>query len=133
MALLLALTVGLQGQVTMHAGLWENTVSSSGRSATRNTCITAEQERQSKGTVDSMRASTEKALEKGGGCKLTEFTVAGAVQTVVMACGKATIKHVTTFHADTFETNVTSTTPEGVKSSVIKGRRLGDCPPGGAQ
>ncbi len=133
MALPLALTVSLQGQVSMRAGLWENTVSASGHTATRNACVTPEQERQSKGTVDSMRESTEKALGKNGGCKLTEFTVAGATQTVVMVCGKTTLKHLTTFHADTFETNVTATTPEGVKSSVIKGRRLGDCPPGGAK
>jgi len=91
----------LQGQVRMRAGLWENTVTSSGQTATRNSCITPEQEQQSKGTVESMRESVEKTLAKSGTCKLKEFTVAGGTQTLVMVCGKSTIKHVTTFHAET--------------------------------
>lgn len=80
----------------------------------------------------SMRAGLW-SLAKSGACKLKEFTVAGATQTVVMVCGKTTIKHVTTFHADSFETTGTATTPEGVKSSLLKGRRLGDCPAGGVE
>jgi uncharacterized protein DUF3617 len=133
MVLPLAMTGWLQGQVGMRAGLWENTVTASGQTATRNACITPEQERQSKGTVDSLRESMENTLAKTGACKLKEYTVAGATQTVVMICGKTSIKHLTTFHADSFETNVTATTPAGIKSSVIKGRRLGDCPAGGAK
>jgi hypothetical protein len=116
----------------MRAGLWENTVTaSSGQTATRNSCVTPEQEQQSKGTVESMRESVEKTLAKSGACKLKEFTMAGVTQTLVMVCGTSTIKHVTTFHADSFETIGTATTPEGVKSTLIKGRRLGECPAGG--
>jgi hypothetical protein len=133
MILPLAMTGWLQGQVSMRAGLWENTVTASGQTVTRNSCFTPEQEQQSKGTVDSMRESTEKSLAKSGACKLKEFTVVGATQTMVMVCGTTTIKHLTTFHADSFETTATATTPEGVKSSLIKGRRLGDCPAGGAK
>jgi hypothetical protein len=129
----LAITSWLQGQVGMRAGLWENTVNASGQTATRKACITPEQELQSKGTVASMRESTEKSLAKSGACKLKELTVAGATQTMVMICGTTTIKHSTTFRADSFETNATATTPEGVKSSLIKGRRLGDCPAGAAK
>ena len=80
-----------------------------------------------------MRESTEKSLAKSGACKLKEFTVAGATQTMVMVCGTTTIKHSTIFRADSFETNATATTPDGVKSSLIKGRRLGDCPAGGVK
>jgi len=133
--LVLALTITgwLQGQVRMRAGLWENTVTASGQTVTRNACITAEQEEHSKGTVASMRESLEKTLAKSGACKLKEFSIAGATQTMIMVCGAGTMKHVTTFHGDSFETVGTATTAEGVKSSVIKGRRLGDCPPGGAK
>lgn len=133
LALLLASAGWLQGQAGMRAGLWENTVTSSGGTATRNTCITPEQEEHSKGTVASMRESIEKTLAKSGACKLTEFTVTGAARTEVMVCGKTTIKNSTTFHADSFETVGTSTTAAGVKSSLIKGRRIGDCPAGGAR
>ena len=133
MLLPLAMTGALRGQVSMHAGLWENTVTASGQTVTRKACITPEQEQQSKGTVESMRESTEKSLAKSGTCKLKEFTVSGTIQTVVMVCGKTTIKHLTTFRGDSFETTATATTPEGVKSSLIKGRRLGECPAGGAK
>jgi hypothetical protein len=129
----LAMTGWLQGQVRMRAGLWENTVIASGQTATRNACITAEQEQKSSGTVASMRESLEKTLAKTGVCKVKEFTIVGSTQTMVMVCGTSTTKHVTTFHTDSFETTGTSTTPEGVKTSLIKGRRIGDCPPGGAK
>ena len=123
----------LQGQVRMRAGLWENTVTAMGKSVTHNACINSEQEKQSSGTVESMRATVEKTMAKAGGCKLQEFTMTGDTQTMVMVCGTTTMKHVTKFHLDSFETIGTATTPEGVKSSVIKGRRLGDCPAGGAK
>jgi hypothetical protein len=117
----------------MRAGLWENTLTSSGHTSTRNACITAEQEQHSKESVASMRESVEKALAKNGACRLTEFTVVGNTRTEVMVCGKKTIKNSTTFRGDTFETTGTETTAQGVKSSLIKGRRLGACPAGGAE
>lgn len=133
MVLPLAIAGWLQGQVGMRAGLWENTVSARGQTATRKACITPEQEQQSKASVASMRESTEKSLAKSGTCKLKEFTMTGATQTMVMVCGTTTIKNLTTFRGDSFETVGTATTPEGVKSSLIKGRRLGDCPAGGVK
>ena len=129
----LTMTAWLQGQVRMRAGLWENTVTASGQTVKRNACITPEQEQQSKATVQSMRESTEKTLAKTGACKLKEYTMAGDTQTMVMVCGTTTIKHLTTFHPGSFETTATATTPEGVKLSLIKGRRLGECPAGGAK
>ena len=129
----LAMTGWLRGQVVMHAGLWENTLTGSGQTVTHNVCITPEQEQQSKGTVESMRESTEKSLGKSGSCKLKEYTIAGSTQTMVMVCGDTTIKHSTIFQADSFVTTATATTPEGVKTSSIKGRRLGACPAGGAK
>jgi hypothetical protein len=132
-ALLLAIPGWLPAQVRMRAGLWENSVTSNGTTATRNACIAREQDEHSTGTVDSMRVSIENALAKSGTCKLKEFTVVGTTRTEVMVCGKTTIRNSTTFHVDSFETEGTSTTAERVKSSLIKGRRIGDCPTGGAQ
>jgi hypothetical protein len=133
MVLLLATPGWLLAQVSMRAGLWENTVTSSGQTAMRNACITAEQEQDSKESVAAMRESIEKALAKNGACRLTEFTVVGNMRTEVMVCGKKTIKDSTIFRGDSFETTATETTAEGVKSSLIKGRRLGDCSAGGAK
>ena len=133
MVLLLATPAWLLAQVSMRAGLWENTVTSSGQTVTRKACITAEQEQHSKESVASMRESIEKALAKNGACRLTEFTVLGNTRTEVMVCGKKTIKNSTIFRGDSFETTGTATTAEGVKLSLIKGRRLGDCPAGGAE
>jgi len=129
----LFITGVLHGQVVTHAGLWETTVTGGGKTATRSACITPEQEQQSKGTVESMRAATEKSLATSGGCKLAEFTIAGSTQTVVTVCDQITIKHVTIFHGDSFETTATTTTPEGPKTASIKGHRLGNCPPSGAK
>ena len=131
--LALAMMGWLQAQVRMRAGLWENTVTAMGKSVTHNACITSEQEKQSSGTVESMRATLEKTMAKAGGCKIQEFTITGDTQNMVMVCGTTTMKHLTKFHLDTFETTSTVTTPEGVKSSLIKGRRIGDCPAGGAK
>jgi hypothetical protein len=39
-----------------------------------------------------------------------------------MVCGKKTIKSSTVFRGDSFGTTGTETTPEAVKSSLIKGR-----------
>ncbi len=133
MVLLLATPVWLLAQVNMRAGLWENTVTASGQTVTRNACITAEQEQHSKESVPVMRESIEKALAKTGSCKLTEFTVVGNTRTEVMVCGKKTIRNSTVFRGDAFETTGAETTAEGVKSSLIKGRRLGDCPAAGAK
>jgi hypothetical protein len=105
----------------MHAGLWENTVTASGQTVTRKNCITPEQEQRSKGTVESMRESAEKSLAKSGSCKLKEFTVAGATQTVVMICGKTTIKPVTTFHGDSFETTATAQQQKAQKCHRSRG------------
>jgi hypothetical protein len=130
---LLTTPVWLLGQVSMRAGLWENTVTSSGQTVTRNACITPQQEQHSKADVAMMRESIEKALAKTGTCRLTEFTVLGNTRTEVMVCGKKTIKNSTVFRGDSFETTGTETTVQGVRSSLIKGRRLGDCPVGGAK
>ena len=129
-ALPLATTVSLHGQVRMRAGLWENTVISSGRTATHNACISPAQEESTAGTVDFMREAIEKSLAKNGACKLKEFTVMGTTRTELMVCGKTVIKNPTTFHGDSFETMSTSTTGDAVKSTLMKGRRLGDCPVG---
>jgi hypothetical protein len=133
MVLLLAVPVLLLAQVSMRAGLWENTVTASGQTVTRNACITAEQEQQSKKSVALMRESIEQALAKSGACRLSEFTVLGNTRTEVMVCGKKTIKNSTIFRGDSFETTGTETTADGVRSSLTKGRRLGDCPAGGAK
>ena len=59
-----AMTAWLDGQITMRAGLWENTVTASGQTLKRNSCITPEQEQQFKASADSMRKSTEKSLAR---------------------------------------------------------------------
>ncbi len=132
-ALPLAMTSWLQGQVRVRAGLWENTVTSSGRTVTHNACITPAQEESSQGTVDSMREAIEKSLAKNGACKLKEFTVMGSTRAELMVCGKTTIKNSTTFHGDSFETTSISTAADVVKTTLIKGRRLGDCQAGDAK
>jgi hypothetical protein len=126
--LILAVAGTLYAQVRMRAGQWENTVISNGRSAIHNSCVTPEQDAATQGTPAAMRDAIEKSLAKTGSCVLKDFNVAGNVRKEVIVCGGTTYKNVMTFHGDSFETIVTATTGATVKTSTIKGKRIGECP-----
>ena len=130
---LVVLSLAGFAQTGMRAGLWENTVTARGQTITHKACITSEQEKLSKGSVESMRAATEKALEKTPTCKITEFSVTGNVSTVVMTCAKETTKRVTTITGDMFRTVATSTRGGETQTAIFTGKRIGNCPAGGVQ
>ena len=128
LCLMLAAAV-LQAQDRLRAGIWENTVTSNGQSATRSHCISALETEQSNGAESSIRASIEKALAKGGKCQLKEFKIEGNTKTELLVCGSVTYFNQTTFHnGDTFETTTTRTESGIAKVTLIKGPRTGPCP-----
>jgi hypothetical protein len=131
--LMLAVGIGVQAQERMRAGLWENSVTSGGKTATRKNCVTPHQAEMSKGTPAMLKAESEKALAKSGSCTLKEFSLTGNTKTEVMVCGQNTIKNVTTFHGDSFETTATSTKGGVDKVALMKGKRIGECPAGGVE
>ena len=127
-SLMLAATV-LQAQDRLRSGIWENTVTSNGQSATRSHCMSASETEQSNGSESAIRASIEKALAKAGTCQLKEFKLEGNTKTELLVCGPITYLNQTIFHdGDSFETTTTRTESGVAKVTLIKGRRTGPCP-----
>jgi hypothetical protein len=128
--LLLSTVTALHAEDRMRAGNWENTViAADGKTATRNACMNAHDAAMSNGSAEVIRAETEKALAKSGGCKLKDFKIDAKSKTDTMVCGTDTIHNETTFHGgDSFETTTTHTSGSGaVTVAHFKGRRTGDC------
>jgi hypothetical protein len=128
----LGAVTALHAQDRLHAGNWENTViAADGQTATRNACMTAEIAARSNGSPAMIRAETEKALAKSGGCQLKEFSLDSKSKIETMVCSGDTIHNETTFHGgDSFETTTTRTHGGVVTIAHFKGRRTGDCKPG---
>ena len=118
-------------QERMRTGMWENTVSSSGHTATRSHCFKAADAAKSNGPAAMVRAETEKAVATTGGCALKDFKLDSFTLTLTMVCGGSTILQETKVHGgDSFETTTTTTDGSLVRVSQIKGRRTGDCKAG---
>ena len=122
-------STALQAQIRMRAGMWENSVTANGQTATRSHCFTAAQAEEANGPVSALRASAEKALAKNGKCTLKDFKVEGNTKTESFVCGSTTYSNNSTFHGgDSFETTVTMTEAGVAHVSLMKGHRTGACP-----
>src|SRR5579862_9695179 len=130
--LVLSAVTTLRAQDRLHAGNWENTVTSAdGQTATRNACMSADIAAKANGSPAMIRAETEKALAKSGGRQLKEFSLDSKSKIETMACSGDTIHNETTFHGgDSFETTTTRTHAGVVTVAHFKGRRTGECKPG---
>ena len=128
MCLMLSAATTLHAQERMRTGMWEDTVTASGHTATRSHCFKPADAALSNGAPAVVRAESEKAFSKNGACTLKDFKLDGNTLTQTMVCGKSTILQETRFHGgDTFETTMTYTEGGVSKVSQIKGRRTGDC------
>jgi hypothetical protein len=130
--LMLSALTTLHAQDRLHAGNWENTVTSAdGKTMTRNACMSAEIAAKSNGSPAMIRAETEKAIAKSGACQLKEFSLDNKSKIDTMVCSGDTIHNETTFHGgDSFETTTTRTHGGVVTVAHFKGRRTGECKPG---
>jgi len=123
-------TATLHAQERMRTGMWENTVTGSGQTATRSHCFKPADAALSNGSPAAVRAETEKALSKSR-CTLKDFKLESNTMTQTMVCGSITILQETKFHGgDSFETTMTNTEGGVTKVTQIKGRRTGDCKAG---
>ena len=119
----------LKAQDRLRAGIWENTVTSNGQSATRSHCMSTSESEQSNGSEATIRASIEKALAKGGKCQLKDLKIEGNSKTELLVCGPITYLNQTIFHdGNSFETTTTRTESGVARVTLIKGRRTGPCP-----
>jgi hypothetical protein len=127
----LSMTSTLYAQERMRTGMWENTVTSSGQTATRSHCFKPADAAMSNGSPAMVRAEVEKAVSKGHACTLKDFKLESNTLTETMVCGSSTIVQETKFHGgDSFETTMTHTEGGVTKQTQIKGRRTGDCKAG---
>jgi Protein of unknown function (DUF3617) len=131
MCVALGAATASHAQERMRTGMWEDTVTSSGRTSTRSHCFKPGDAVKSNGSPAVVRAETEKALLKDGACTLKDFKLEGNSLTLTMVCGSSTILQETQFHGgDSFETTMTHTDGGVSKVMQIKGRRTGDCKAG---
>jgi hypothetical protein len=135
-ALCAGMALACAGACSLHAadrlmpGLWENKITTDGRTTTRTRCVTAEEANSKNLPPKAMREAAEKALAKTSQstCKITEFKVDGNTITQTVVCPANTYSNTTTFRADTFESTSKTTTGGVSKLTFIKGQRVGACP-----
>ncbi|MEO8078311.1 MAG: DUF3617 family protein [Acidobacteriota bacterium] len=111
----------------MAAGQWEFTMSRSGEATSVKQCITPDKANEMNGDTKTARAFAEKSAK--GRCTIKSYAIQGDTVKYSLACGDRTIDSVTTFHGDTSEGTLTTTTADGKKDlRTVKARRLGSCP-----
>ncbi len=130
MCFTICVATAVHAQERMRTGMWENTVTGHGQTATRSHCYKPADAAASNGSPAAIRAEVEKALAKSGACTLKDFKLEGSTMTQTMVCGNSTLVNETKFHGgDSFETTITRTADGVTTVSQIKGRRTGDCKP----
>ena len=131
-ALVFSVQTLLRAADRMRPGLWENTVTSDGKSFSRTSCITAEVAATANQSAQAVRESIEKSMASTakGTCKITvnDFTAADTTVTTRVDCGTISSINVTTYKGDTIETLITSVNAGVTKKTVNAGRRIGACP-----
>ena len=110
----------------MRTGQWEVTSTSNGKARTFKNCVGAEEAGAVNGDAKPSRAYTEKLT---GQCKFTEYKVDGNTVTSVMTCGGSTVRAITTFKGDSYQSDSTTKTGSGPEViSHISAKRIGACP-----
>ncbi len=111
----------------LRVGQWEVTSTGGGRTKTFKNCVSAAEAAATNGDAKGSRAYMEKLVPAQ--CAFTEYKVDGNSVSSVMTCGSTTVRSLTTYHGDAYESD--SKTKTGAAAEVashIKARRLGDCP-----
>jgi hypothetical protein len=137
MSALLTLSVGslapiavpsLQAAERMRAGQWEITSTSDGQSRTNTHCDSAARVKDANGSAEEVQASLEKGAAKLH-CTVEDLKVGTDSISYRYVCPQTTTTSVTTYHGDTFDSQVTSKGAAGGEhASHTTGRRLGECP-----
>jgi hypothetical protein len=110
----------------MAAGQWEFMLTGNGESRTTNQCITADKANEMNGDTKTARAIAEKNAK--GRCTIKSYDIQGDTVKYSLVCGDRTIDSRTTFHGDTSEGTLKTTTADGnVDTRTVKARRLGAC------
>jgi hypothetical protein len=115
----LALTAGLpQAAERIHAGLWETTIESGGRSQVVKQCVTPAEAAERNGDEKSLRVSAAKAIGQTD-CEY-QIKVAGNQVVTTTVCHDKKTTSTTTYHGDSYE-------HESSNGRKVHARRVGAC------
>jgi hypothetical protein len=118
-----------RAQERMKSGKWEVTITSEGKSGTNAHCLPPDQVTMANGSAEQTRTTMEKGATAIH-CKLQDFKVDGDTISYTYSCPASTTKSKTTYHENSYESEVVSTRDGKEHTRQIKGRRLGDCAAG---
>jgi len=110
----------------MERGKWEFSMTTDGSTRTLTQCVTADKASEVNGDTTSARANAEK--HSNGQCTIKSFEVAGDKVSYSLACGARQIDSVTTFHGDSSEGTLVTTSDGNSVTTQVKAKRLGACP-----
>jgi hypothetical protein len=108
------------------AGQWQFTMTTDGATRTFGQCITAEKAAEINGDSKSGRASAEKNAQ--GRCSVDAYDASGDKVSYTLTCGNRVMHSVTTFHGDTSDGSLTTTTDGKAVATSIVAKRTGACP-----
>jgi hypothetical protein len=123
LALFVAIAVQAAGAAAadrVHAGEWETTVESGGKSFSMKSCATPAQAAAMNGDDRMLRDGIEKALA-GSGCTVTGVKASGNQVTVSSQCSKDANTGTTTYRGDSYES-------ENTNGTKVHAKRIGACP-----
>jgi hypothetical protein len=127
---LIALVVAaasLSAAERMRTGQWEVTSTSIGKARTFKNCVPAAEAAAVNGDAKAARAYLEKLIP--GQCKFTDFKIEGNSVSSVMTCGTTTVRSMTTYHGDSYQSDaMTKTGSEPEVAMHLSAKRIGDCP-----
>lgn len=104
----------------VHAGEWETTVESGGKSFSRKSCATPAQAAVMNGDDRTLRDGVEKATA-GSGCTVTDVKASGNQVTVSSQCPMGANTGTTTYHGDSYDS-------ENTNGTKVHAKRIGACP-----
>jgi Protein of unknown function (DUF3617) len=110
----------------MISGQWEFTMTTDGSTRTSKQCMTPEKASEFNGDSKSGREIAEKNAK--GRCTIKSYEIEGDKVSYSLACGVTEIESVTTFHGDSSEGSMVTTTAGKPVKTEVKARRVGACP-----
>jgi hypothetical protein len=124
----MTLTAGaLSAADRVRVGQWEMVSTGNGATRSQKACVSAEEAAAANGDAKASRAFVEKMIPAS--CKFTDYKVEGNSISSTMACGSTTVRSVTKYHGDSYDSESKTTTGGGAEViSHINAKRLGNCP-----
>jgi hypothetical protein len=104
----------------VHAGQWETTIESGGRTRAMTTCVTPAEAQAMNGDEKTLKDGIEKATA-GTGCKVMVVKASGNQVTVSSQCSVGANTGTTTYRGDSYDS-------ENTNGTKVHAKRVGACP-----